>query len=100
MAKEPADDSAKNDQKPKKKTVADISFAGAGRPRFTRRTNNAIGGDDYIGLDQIDDSGQQKKNQKKNTAADFGQRAFENMGSTPVDKSKRFEEEKESKPTG
>lgn len=56
-------------EKVKRNNASNIVFGG-GRPVFTRKNNAAgIGGDDFVGIDEIDDDGKQKKNQKKNTAA-------------------------------
>lgn len=62
------------------------------------RKNVGIGGDDFVGIDEIDDQGKKKENQIKRTAANGG-REFQNLSSTAV-ASKKFEEEKEkeSKP--
>jgi len=61
-----------------------------------------LGGDDFQSLDALDNDGKQSQPQKnKRTNADGAGYAFENLGSTPVQKTKKFEEEKEKeKPKG
>lgn len=67
---------------------------------FNRNRKNVagIGGDDFVGIDEIDDEGKKKESQMKRTAANGGIE-FKNLSSTAV-AGKKFEEEKEkeSKP--
>lgn len=66
---------------------------------FKRGKNVAgIGGDDFVGLDELDDQGKKKESQRK-TAANGGIE-FKNLSSTAVAGGKKHEEEKEkeSKP--
>lgn len=90
--------SANQKQKVKRADGSNIKFTGR-PPTFSNAQKRAgIGGDDFVGLDDIDDDGKQKKGQRK--GADGGKN-FAPSGSSALDRNRKEEEKSvEFKPTG
>ena len=73
-------------QKKEKKNAGNISFARGGPMKFSRGPrNNKMAGDFDVGLDDIDDSGnikKEKKHEKSNKSGADGGYDFRSLGAT------------------